>query len=327
MGTDASVIGQSLLLALLFLLLAAFPSQLFNKTMEENYAEVAGWFAVGGAAAARFRDGMSRFWRSWLGLLIFVLMSALLYGFLSPKFGPTINSFASLIGILAGLVIVIAAFELPLVFFHRSVLHERGKLRVQPLTIFVAVACVVISRIADFQPGYLYGLVVGYVFARELPMRDEGRANALTALWMIGVALVAWLALPFANTALTNSPLLQIAVVAGLSTIFVAGLEGLLFELVPLKFLRGDSVFAWNKVLWAFLFVSAAFTFVHIMLTPAAGYFGTTKTSPLFAAVLLFVGFGIISVIFWAYFRFRPERPRPLTPAPAELTGASPGVE
>ena len=146
---------------------------------------------------------------------------------------------------------------------------------------------------------------------------------------MIFVSLAAWLALPLAASGFANQPFIQIAVAAGLATIFVAGLEGLMFELVPLRFLRGESVWAWNKVLWAFLFVAAAFTFAHIMLTPAAGWFGTTKTSPLFAAVLLFVGFGIMSVLFWAYFKFRPERPEPdsLVPPPPASAGATPGVQ
>ena len=49
--------------------------------------------------------------------------------------------------------------------FQRRMNKDAAGLRVQPLTIFVGIACVVISRIADFQPGYLYGLVAAYVFA------------------------------------------------------------------------------------------------------------------------------------------------------------------
>jgi hypothetical protein len=289
-------------------LLAAFPSQLFNKTLEENYAEVVGWFTKGGAAGVRVRDSLARFWRRRSGLIVFVVLSALLYGFLSPQFGPTVESFAALIGILAGLAIVIGAFELPLVLFQRRVNKDAGRLRVQPLTIFIGVACVVISRIADFQPGYLYGLVAAYAFARELPLREEGRANALTGVWMLGVALAAWLLLPLSEEALANTPLIQMAIAAALATIFVGGLEALLFEMVPLKFLRGDAIFAWNRLAWGFLFVTAAFTFAHILLNPANGYLGSTRNSSLFAAIVLFAGFAIISVAFWAYFRFRPPR-------------------
>ena len=303
-------------MALLFLLLAAFPAQLLNKTLEENYLEVSGWFAIGGRWTARIREGLAAFWRRRAGLIVFLVISALLYGFLSPEFGPTLESAASLIGILGGLAIVITAFEIPLVYFYRSKLNDRGRLAVQPLTIFVGVACVVISRIADFQPGYLYGLVVGYVYAKELPIRDEGRANALTAIWMLAVALGAFFALPLLESSTASAPFLQTAVAAGLATIFIGGLEGLLFELVPLRFLRGETVWAWHRAAWAILFLAAAFTFVHILLTPTSGYLGSTRTSPLFAAVILFVSFGVFSVAFWAYFRYRPERiTEPTAPA------------
>ncbi|MEO6349692.1 MAG: FGLLP motif-containing membrane protein [Candidatus Limnocylindrales bacterium] len=307
-GSDLAVVGQSLLLALLFLLLAAFPGQLLNKTLEENYDEVVGWLTPEGRIGTRVRALLARFWDQRVGLLLFVILSALMYGFLSPEFGPTVESAASLIGILGGLAIVIAAFELPLYFFQRRMLNDRGRLRVQPMTLVVGIACVVISRIADFQPGYLYGLVAGYVFAKELSMRDEGRANAVTAVWMLLISLGAWLALPTMEVGLAGQPLLQTLVAAALATIFVGGLEGLLFELVPLRFLRGESVFAWHRGMWAILFLAAAFTFAHILLTPTSGYLGDTRSSPLVAAVILFVAFGIVSVAFWAYFKYRPAR-------------------
>ena len=77
---------------------------------------------------------------------------------------------------------------------------------------------------------------------------------------------------------------------------------------MPLRFLRGESVYAWRRGLWAILFLAAAFTFAHILLTPSTGYLGDTRVSPLLAAVILFVTFGIASVLFWGYFRFRPAR-------------------
>jgi hypothetical protein len=125
---------------------------------------------------------------------------------------------------------------------------------------------------------------------------------------MMVVSLVAFFALPFVQSATASAPVLQIALAAGLATIFIGGLEGLLFELVPLRFLRGETVWAWHRAAWAILFLAAAFTFVHILLTPATGYLGSTRTSPLLAAVILFVAFGVFSVSFWAYFRYRPPK-------------------
>ncbi len=307
-GFNAAAFGPSLLLALLFLLLAAFPGQLVNKTWEENQTEISSWFARGGAVAAVARERLARFWRRPTGIASFVLITALLYGFLSPDFGLSADSVAVLLGIFLGLGAVILIFELPLVLTHRRVRRERGRLQVVPLTIFLGVVCVAISRIAEFQPGYLYGLVATIAFAGSLQPRDEARAHASTAVWMLVVALAAWLALPVIEDGLTAFPLLSMAVAAGLATIFVGGLEGLLFELVPLRFLRGESVFEWRRGIWALLFLAAAFVFAYILLDPTSSYLGSTKVSPLIPAVILFVGFGLASVAFWAYFRFRPQR-------------------
>ena len=308
LGFDLLAAGQSLLLALLFLLLAAFPGQLLNKTWEENYAEINGWFRRGGRLGARLKVALDQFWRHRVGILVFIVLSALLYGFLSPEFGPTAESAAALIGILVGLGVVVAVFELPIVFAQRRVLKDRGRMRVLPLTILIAIVCVLLSRLAEFQPGYLYGLVAGWAFAGSLELRDEARAHVMTGVWMLIVAVGAWLLLPLAEDSLAGQPLLDMAVAAGLATIFVAGLEGLLFELVPLRFLRGEKVYEWRRGVWAALFLAAGFAFAYILLNPTAGYLGTTRLSPLVPAVLLFVGFGIVSVLFWAYFRYRPAR-------------------
>jgi hypothetical protein len=125
---------------------------------------------------------------------------------------------------------------------------------------------------------------------------------------MLLVALGAWLAMPFIEQSLASQPLLLMGVSAGLATIFVGGLEGLLFELVPLRFLRGEAVYQWRRSVWAILFLSAGFAFAYILLDPSHGYLGSTRISPLIPAVILFVSFGIASIVFWAYFRFRPER-------------------
>ena len=322
---DLVSVGQSALLALLFLILAAFPGQLLNKTWEENYLEIGGWFAKGGALVARLRETLAKFWRRPDGIALFVLVSALLYGFLSPDFGLTAESLASLAGILIGLVLVMAVFELPLWFSYRRLRRERGRLRVLPLTIFIAVVCVLVSRVSDFQPGYLYGVVAGYAFISSLELRDEARAHVATGIWMLATSLLAWLALPLVADGLASMPLLDIAVSAALATLFVAGLEGLLFELVPLRFLRGEKVYKWRRGVWTLLFLAAAFCFAYILLNPATGYLGSTHISPLIPAVILFVTFGVASVLFWGYFRFRPARDAEPQPSTNESSPAEAG--
>ena len=206
---------------------------------------------------------------------------------------------------LVGILLVTVAFAVPLVLAHRR--HgERPSLKVVPVSLLIGVVCVLLSRLTDFQPGYLYGLLIGLAFARELSEAEEGRATALGAGLMLVVAFAAWLALG----ALPDGE--GFGVVVGrtaLAALMVAGLEGVVFGLLPMRFLPGEPLYRWNRVLWATLLLVGAFAFFHILINPASGYLSDTSRTPLFTVVALLLGFTVVSVAFWAWFRFRSEQP------------------
>ena len=85
----------------------------------------------------------------------------------------------------------------------------------------------------------------------------------------------------------------------------VAGLEGVVFGLLPMRFLPGESLYAWNRLLWGFLLALGAFAFFHILINPASGYLSDTSRTPLLTVLVLLIGFSIVSGLFWAWFRFR----------------------
>jgi uncharacterized membrane protein YidH (DUF202 family) len=76
--------------------------------------------------------------------------------------------------------------------------------------------------------------------------------------------------------------------------------------LLPLRFLNGAKVVAWSRTAWAALFGLALFGTLHVLLAPGSGYVGSTNRVKV-SVVVLYVGFGLASFAFWAYFRFRPE--------------------
>ena len=41
------------------------------------------------------------------------------------------------------------------------------------------------------------------------------------------------------------------------------------------------------------------------MLHPEQGYYGSSKDASLVSVLILFIGFGLFSVLFWGYFRYR----------------------
>ena len=67
------------------------------------------------------------------------------------------------------------------------------------------------------------------------------------------------------------------------------------------------------------------FGFLHVLLNPSTGYLTNTAAVPLAKAVVLMVGFGLVSVGLWAWFRYRPmDRVRAYAAEPAGPARSTP---
>jgi hypothetical protein len=167
---------------------------------------------------------------------------------------------------------------------------------------------VLITRLTNFQPGYLYGLVIAFVVARELGVAIEGKAMARAAASALVVAVIAWFALWGVDTMVSAKgdpqPLL-IAVQTALVTVLVAGVELAVFGMIPLRFLPGEKILRWNRRIWAVLTVFAVVGFLYILVHPRTGYLADETRTPMVTIVALLLFFGFGSFVFWAYFRFR----------------------
>jgi hypothetical protein len=320
-GIDLGVLGGISLLALLIAFLVPFPGTLFNKTVESNYEEIQGWIAglrrrwmslvdsVSRGPLGPVREWIARMLSGRFGVLIFLGLSALVYGFLSPSFGLDMESLALFLGLLVGLAFITAAFELPLRIYHgrASKQNDRGVLRALWWTLLVAVICVVVSRLADFQPGYLYGLIVSIVFVTEISKRDEGIANWLAAIWLLVLSFVAWILLAFVRQG-SFDPWLTLFLQTVLVTFVVAGIETLAVGLLPMRFLPGHPLFLWRRSAWFAVFALSVMGYLLILVDPANGYLSDDSRTPMLIGVIFLVIFGIVSLGTWAYFRYRPAR-------------------
>jgi hypothetical protein len=299
---DAGTVGASALLALLLLLVMAFPGEVFNSTVESNYDEIAGWLRW-----LRL-PGLGGVWSGPAGVILLLALGALVYSLLDPGFGTDSASVASYVGLLAGLVVVLAAFELPGLLMHRRRTGELGSLRALPWTLVAGAVCVVVSRLAQFEPGYLYGVLLGVVFSHPQTDTDDGRQAAVGALVTLLVAVGAWLALGWLRLHVTDGSFARIASETALAAIVVAGLESVAFGMMPFRFLNGAAVRAWSRLAWAGLFGAGVFAFVHLLIGPQSGYLAELSPSGLVAALAVFAAFALISFATWGYFRFRPDR-------------------
>jgi len=303
-STDPAAIAGSALLALLLLLFMGFASELFNSTVESNYDEIAGWFHLG---KRRWFGGA--LWSTPFGVGLFVALAALIYLLLDPAVALNLESVAVYLGMLLGLGIVLLAFEAPGLVMYRRRTGQSAGVRALPWTLPAAIVCVAISRLLGLEPAYLYGLLLGLVFQQELSSGQEGVQTAVGAGWTLMVALTAWVGLGLAEPGgVPATSAAGLLLSTALAVVVVGGLEAVAFGLLPLRFLAGEAVYRWRRLLWALLFGLSAFFFIHLLVGPHTGYLSQLSPAAIVAALGAFAAFGAFSVLFWAYFRFRPAR-------------------
>ena len=134
----------------------------------------------------------------------------------------------------------------------------------------------------------------------------------MSALWTLAVSVVAWLARTPVHTAAVKPGAgfgVQ-ALDAALASVVVIGIEGVVIGLLPMRFLDGARLKRWNRRVWIAVFGVALFAFVDILLNPRSGYIASSSRGAVAMTVAVFLGFGLGSLLFWAFFRFR-FRPQP----------------
>jgi N-acetylneuraminic acid mutarotase len=296
-------------IAAVAILLITFPAQLFNRTFEENYDEIVGFWERRVPWLKRARDSLAGT-RDRKGNLVVVgavlLIGALLGGFLDPHFGFNASAATTYLSVVLAALWGIAV-STSVVFAYRKLRHRdtNWRLRALPAGLLIAAGCVAISRVSDFQPGYLYGIICVAAFAAVLAKHEQGHAVALATVVTVILAFVAWFAWVPVNAAAARPgaswPLIELDDVLG--AVFTGGLIGATIGMIPLRFLPGGALAAWHRGVWAAVSGVVTFAFVAIMLNPGRG--GSPGRASLVTAIVLFVVFGGGSVLFALYFARR----------------------
>ena len=327
-ATWAKAAGISVgLLALLMVYLLGFPAEWFNDTYDANEERImaAARHRFPRLLAARDPGKVSKRRRAASAAALFVgfvAVAALIQCFLEPKFGWNPSSLWMFLGWCGGVAIVTLGFQLPSVAFGVRAKH-RVAFRVLVGSIAVAALCVVTSRVFKLEPGYCYGLIAVFAFMPELPVKSSGRLAALSSLFVLALSLVAWIISLPVNAAASHphpSPALLV-LQAGLGVVFILGIESVSFGMLPLPFLPGRDVAAWNRWAWAGVFGLGLVAFVWTLLQPGNGVTSAVKHVDLIPVAATCGAFALFSLAFMAYFKLRKP-----TGAPEEDDAAPVGL-
>jgi len=303
-------------IAVAFLLLVAFPSELLEDTIRENYDRAFAWLAPVRRRVDRARGRFGGMLRNpWAGIALSVVATAVILGFADPAFGFTGASVRLLLGMLISVAVVNIGIYLLVLRLAKRGYGITGTLRSLPGALIIVALSVLVSRLANISPGFLFGLVLAVVFAREPQLAQRAKLVILTTALTIAAGILAWLGYS-ALVGLHGSGFWYELALEALVAITLEAVGTLIITMLPLTFLDGRVIFRWNRWAWAGIYLLTVAVFVVIVM-PISNNWGA-MTAPIFGWGTLFVVFAIVAFGTWAVFRFVPGRRNATTSNPAD---------
>jgi hypothetical protein len=291
--TVPALLASSALFAFLFWALG-FPSEPFNKTLEANRHRIRVWLAAHGDPRRLFPDG-------WGGFALYAVLAAGLLTFVEPETGLDRESWESAfplaLGFLVAVPVTTLAYAVPIELHARQIARDWAPLQVLPGALLFAASSVALTRWADLQPGYVYGLFAFYAaMTSQLRSQAAGRGVLLGSACLLAVSLAAWFAWPPVAAAAT-APDARYGVLvldAALAAVFVLGTQTLVFGLIPLTFLDGLKLKQWSAPAWALVWGGSLALLVHVLLAEFVEE--VNEPTKAVRAALAFLAFGTLSV-------------------------------
>jgi hypothetical protein len=172
---------------------------------------------------------------------------------------------------------------------------EPAAIRVHAGNVVLAALSTLVSRVSGLAPGILAGSPAGLEDTRENRFELHLHFLALGAVAI--AALAAWLLSPLfsADGWLTTLLLL----------IFAVGVQTTFFELIPLRYFHGRSIFDYNKWVWGALFAVAATVFLQTMLNPDGDFVRAFEQPNMVTLAIVVALFCIFATIVWMYLNRR----------------------
>ncbi|WP_030674917.1 FGLLP motif-containing membrane protein [Streptomyces sp. NRRL B-1347] len=307
-------------LVVVLLLERAFPSQLADNALGR-------WWL---RRQARRRSRPPRL-PGWARVCGFALLGGSLAVWADTRTGLSSTTAIKTAGAAAGMLVILVAYEKTkdsLLSPRRS--GFRSELRVVPAGLVLAGLMTAMSRFLEFPVPYVYGLVAVYMVLRS-PRRGSGDPDgglpkgqavliggicvvaAVVLLWVLGAPL-----LEAVRTEHAQPGSLRYALAYAVGLTVVAGIEVVVFGLLPLSGMDGHSLKDWNKPAWYALYLVGLTFFFHVLLHslhPGVGsdlvVDGDLRWWTLGMATVLFLVFGAVSLVL-RWYAGRVER-RPQT--------------
>lgn len=303
-STEPAVISTNLVLAAIAVIFFGFTSTAINDILKNHPDQIRKYLAqlVPDGVKTYFKEiesklqprGGVRVNFLWIWILI-IGVNALIESFLDPDvpfFGKE-RYYIVLPLFFAGLIV--SGFEWMADHYSHKYIVKKAILQseIRLAGILLGIFSVVFSRLMNFTPGYLYG-IVGVVYI--LPRITEKQKSGLRALIVLAVIFIGGLLLWGLSALLPD--FLQWMEPYFL-TAFIISLQGVLFELIPLDIFDGSNLWRWRKGIWILFFSIVFFLFFHLMLNPSGSDIQALQQNSVQTLLTVMAMFGLVTLIAW----------------------------
>ena len=296
------VVGAAAASALALLFLVALPAELLNSTIDEHYRRIFGriprfrmtWLT-------RLRERLAK--APIIGGLTLTTFAALIFGFSDPHFGFDLASLRMLLAALISMFVLgyvangITGGALKKFWRIPSVIE------LQPFGLVLALLGVVLSRLLDFAPGLLIGLVLCLALSASATEKDEVRYVMLWTGTVLGLSVIAWVGYSvmsgFVAPATFGGALVNDTLVA----VATAGVSALVIGLLPVGYLDGRTLFLKSKLTWLFSYLVVLVAFFVIVVPSGTLWGGIQGPFWIWLTILLIFAAACVGTYLW--FRFR----------------------
>lgn len=282
-------------LGTLVLLLLVAASQLFNDTLKVHHDQIVARLSDGSSVVGRARAALAALPHP-PALVSFSLVAAVMAVLADPSVAFSANTLAQMIGMSIAIALIVVVYDgTASRLIHRQTGFGRSY-RLYPIAIAVAIGCLSLSRFMHVAPGVLYGLIVGVVFVGAVDPKLEGRAYARASAYLAVAALVALVVHRLVSPAASGaSPSLGVIVVdTAAATLFVGGLQTVIVQLLPTRFVNGEKIAAWSRLSWFLLLAGSLALYLEFVVRP-------NRDEQSWANLWFVAGLVAFAVAFWGW--------------------------
>lgn len=292
-------LGGAAVAGLVLLLLVALPAELLNSTISENYDRIT-------RRLPRVRATWWQRFTTWLqsshlaGGIALTVIAALIFGFADPGFGWDVPSFRLVLACALALFVVgyLANIIVGTIIKRRWGLDWVMELK--PLGVVLAAVGVLLSRLIDFSPGFLIGLILGITVINTTSAAQRAKVTIVQATVVFVLSMLGWTAYSILSATTSPDSFLTALAFETTAGITAEGLTALFVGMLPFKLLDGSEIAEYSKWLWAGVYAFIAATWMLVVVPSAWGEYA----SPMWTWIIVLGAFAVVSLAIYFFFRF-----------------------